>query len=516
MAPRSEPTVEQCRVHYEQVYKLCKEIKVAKSSGYSHLSSRVLKDAFLVLSSQLTFIYNMSLASATFPDDWKSATVIPLHKGGPTDVVGNYRPISLLPLPGKLLEKVVHLTISRHLEDNNLLTENQGGFRKNRSTTSTIVALTDNILKAMNDSKITVATFIDLRKAFDTINHTVLLRKIEHSGIGGTLLEWCKSYLSHRTQSTFANGVKSDSLMVTCGVPQGSVLGPLFFLLYVNDMTEYVKDANINLYADDTVIYVQGKKACDCSLRIQTALNKFSQWCDMNALHINASKTKTMVFGTSKKLKKLGNVTTKIGAVMIRQVPSYKYLGVTLDSTLSFKLHLSNVIRTVSHKLYVLSKIRKYLTERASVLIYKTMVLPYLDYADIIYNKACLQDLEKLQRLQNRALKICLKVIKFAETETIHRRTKVPLLSNRRKEHLLNFMYKRKDLGLYLQTPARETRSADAPKFVLPTPYLQCYKGSIEFAGAKAWNDMPTSLRLTPNYLSFRNKIHRELLNTVN
>ena len=218
-----------------------------KSSGYSHLSSRVLKDSFLVLSANLAYLFNLSLATAIFPEDWKRATVVPLFKGGATSKVGNYRPVSLLPLPGKLLEKIVHLALLGHLENNGLLTDAQNGFRKNRSTVTGIANFSDDVLRAMNEAKVTVSAFIDLRKAFDTVNHSVLLQKLRHMGVGGMFLDWCTSYLRDRSQVTVGNGVSSESREVTYSVPQGSVLGPLFFLTYINDMTVSLNDVNLSL-----------------------------------------------------------------------------------------------------------------------------------------------------------------------------------------------------------------------------------------------------------------------------
>ena len=223
-----------------------------------------------------------------------------------------------------------------------------------------------------------------------------------------------------------------------------------------------------------------------------------------------------MLFGTAKRVKHAGKVDLKMKGVVLQQVPSYRYLGVTHDSTLSFKMHLAGVTRTVAHKIYVLTRVRKYLTTRSALMVYKSMIMPYFDYADIAYEKAPGVDLEKIQRLQNRALKVCLNVGKFEETEVVHRRAKIPLLSNRRKAHLLSYMYKQKELGLNLVVNGVNTRSAGAPKFVLPSPNLQCYKGRIEYSGAKAWNSMPIEYRLIPSYKSFKAKIHKELLDTVN
>ena len=292
--------------------------------------------------------------------------------------MGNYRPVSLLPLPGKLLEKIVHAKISEYLDENSILTGNQGGFRKNRSTTSTIVSFSDTVLRATNDAEITLATFVDLKKVFDTVNHTVLMGKPKHLGIRGGLLKWCQSYLSNRMQSTMCNNVKSRKRKVVCGVPQGSVLGPLFFLTYINDMADCIKDIGLRLFADDTVLFVHGKDLGNCVAKLQENLNKFENWCGDNALHVNASKTKVMVFGTSKRIKKLGKFRLYLEGVPLKQVSSYKYLGVTLDSTLNYKQHLASVVRTVSHKLYILSRLRKYLSDRAALLVYKSMILPYM------------------------------------------------------------------------------------------------------------------------------------------
>ena len=195
-----ENKLRECITNFNEVQKLCREIKISRASGYSHLSSRVLKDSFMVLTTQLTYLFNLSLSTSTFPEDWKRATVVPLYKGGDASRVGNYRPVSLLPLPGKMIEKIVHSALSRHFEDNSLLTEAQNGFRKNRSTVTSIANFSDDVLRAMNDAKITLATFIDLRKAFDTVNHSVLLKKLRHLGVTGKMLEWCISYVTGRSQ----------------------------------------------------------------------------------------------------------------------------------------------------------------------------------------------------------------------------------------------------------------------------------------------------------------------------
>ena len=261
--------VEILSTNIAEIQELCKGIEIMKASGLDKLSARACKDAFLALSEQLCYMFNFSLNGEIFPDKWKIAKVIPLFKGGNREDVSNYRPVFLLPLPGTLLENVVHKRISKFWEDNHFLTDNQGGFRKGFSTISTIADLTDDFFNQINMGNTTLAAFIDLRKAFDTVNLHILKKKLEKSGIRSKVLGWCCNYLSNRYQCTYANGMTLCLLPVTCGVPQGSVLGPLFFLVYVNDVQSALDDCGVKLYADDTVLYQPGVNSAEAEAKLQ-------------------------------------------------------------------------------------------------------------------------------------------------------------------------------------------------------------------------------------------------------
>ena len=206
-------------VDLQTMEKVVRDININKSSSIPNLSSRILKDAFMVMLPQLVFMYNLSFSTGKFPDAWKIANVVPLKKGGdPTDV-NNLRPVSLLPLPGKMAERIAHTLINGHVENLNLLNQNQGGFRKKRSTISTTAKFTDDILLGINEKQYTVASFIDLKKAFDTINHQILLKKLPHFGININTRSWIKNYLENRKQKCTVNGKTSCELDITCGVP---------------------------------------------------------------------------------------------------------------------------------------------------------------------------------------------------------------------------------------------------------------------------------------------------------
>ena len=233
--PSLEQTFEFKLITNECTHNIVKTINTNKSSGIANLSSQILKDAFSALVPELTFLLNLSLTTNFYviPQAWKVAKVVPLPKDGNLDSVNNWRPISLLPLPGKLLEKSVHTQLIEHLTLQHILDKNQGGFRKGFSTTSTIAKLTDDIYSAINNSELTLAVFIDFKKAFDTLDHNILLLKMKHLGLKDNAIKWFKNYLHGRTQCTVANDITSDPLPITCGVPQGSILGPLLFLCYI-------------------------------------------------------------------------------------------------------------------------------------------------------------------------------------------------------------------------------------------------------------------------------------------
>ena len=353
----SEDTLTNCQTNLEEVLSLVKEIDISKSSSVEHLSSKVLKDAFTVLPHVLVRIFNLSLETGTVPNSWKHAIIVPLKKCGNSSDVNNLRPISLLPIQGKILEKIVQKRVMNHLDTNKLLDPRQGGFRPNHTTMGTISKFTEKIYKGINEGELTIATYIDLKKAFDTVNHKILLQKLEKLGIQNNNLKWIENYLSNRSQSTLANGILSPSNAITCGVPQGSVLGPLLFLVYVNDLSNILKEAGHYLYADDTVIFKSGTNIQTVLNSLQKDLNGYWSWCNANKLTINTKKTNYVIYGTNQRVSKIRHSSLSLQNDLLQRTPSYKYLGVHIDSHLSFNTHVDNCCKIVSHKLYLLSKV---------------------------------------------------------------------------------------------------------------------------------------------------------------
>ena len=256
--------------------------------------------------------------------------VLPIHKGESSEDVNNYRPISLLSVFDKIIEKLMHLRLIYFFEQNNILFNRQFGFRKNNSTTYALLDLTERIKKSIDDKKYGCGLFIDLRKAFDTVNHKILLTKLEHYGVRGTALTWFKSYLSNRKQYVYINGESSSLLDITCGVPQGSVLGPLLFLIYINDLPNISKIFHFFLFANDTNIYHEANSIKKLESELNKGLRCLHTWLIVNRLSLNIGKTNFVVFHPYNKPIK-GIITLKIQKKAISEKKYIKYLGFLVD-----------------------------------------------------------------------------------------------------------------------------------------------------------------------------------------
>lgn len=401
-------------------------INTHKSCGISGLSSRLIKDAMIIMLPEFAYHFNLSMHTGKIPSDWKIATPIP-KISNPTDV-SDLRPISLLPLPGKLLEKYIHSFILDHLEFNKYFSNTQFGFRPGRSTTDAITTLIDDIGINLNNKQLTLATFIDFCKAFDTLNHNILLNRLKTLNFNEKIINWFDSYLSGRQQKTFINNVYSDLKPISTGVPQGSIMGPFLFIIYVNGLTSIAQTAHSIMYADDTVIYTAISKRPTLTEieAYQLDLNNISNWCKRNKLSVNSQKTKVMILGTNSHTKNI-TLPCNIGIDQhdLDITNTYKYLGVLLDSNLLFKEHNQNTIGLTVGKINTLSFLKKYVNHLTLLNVYKTTILPILEYANIITPLFPKSIILKKQRLQNRALRVIFSHDQYLNREELHCRAKL-------------------------------------------------------------------------------------------
>ena len=259
------------------------------------------------------------------------------------------------------------------------------------------------------DTKLaTLVTYIDFRKAFDCVQHSVLLGKLQRLGLGHSVIKWIESYLTLRKQRVYANDTYSSFQTINQGVPQGSVLGPLFYIIYANDLVDVVKNCKVVMYADDTVLYTANKNFEKSVIEMQSDMSSLSFWCQNNGVDANTDKTMVMTFGSSKTLKSLPDFEIKFNNTPLLVTTSYKYLGMELDSQLNYNKHVSKIISSVSGKLKQFQRMRNFLDIRAATMVYKNMLLPIIEYGDIFLSSASVVNRKRLQTLQNRGLRCAL------------------------------------------------------------------------------------------------------------
>jgi exonuclease III len=340
-----------------------RKLKRHKSTGIDNLPPGMLNDVGHEIARPISYIINLSLRSGQIPTEWKTAQVIPLHKAGNTTDHNNFRPISILPVISKIMERAVHHQLMDYLERNQLLSPNQFGYRNQRSTELATVLLTDTIRKAVDNGHVTVAVFLDLSKAFDTLGHDVLLEKLKSYGVKGLAFNWFADYLFQRSQVVKLGQELSAPCSLVCGIPQGSILGPILFLLFFNDFEKCLSHSQLLQFADDTVIYVSSKCVVDIEAKLNTDMMAISAYLKTNDLitNLNKGKTESILFGTSKRISTVPPQSKDLKVfyndILINCTTSYTYLGTVLDQHLGFQINFERKYKRASSKLGILQKL---------------------------------------------------------------------------------------------------------------------------------------------------------------
>ena len=388
-----------------EIVNIVSALKPSKSSGSDDISPRIIKDCIHVIADPLCDIFNKSLFQGVVPNKLKIAKVVPVYKKNDRKCIENYRPIALLPIFSKILEKIVYKRLNDFLHSNNILIPQQFGFRRNCSTSMGVLNLVNTIVTAIDDGKYCLGIFLDLSKAFDTIDHSILLKKLVHYGVRGIALNWFTSYLENRSQFVAFNGVKSQSRNVKYGVPQGSVLGPLLFLIYINDIVNSSQLFTYSLFADDTCLLYSHKNIHTLMQTVNTEIRKIFAWFCSNKLLLNTGKTQYVLFRTRGRVIPDGVNHLVVGNQQINCSQHVQFLGITVDEYVSWKYHLDNVCTKVSRSVGIISKLRYFLPQQTLVTLYNAIVMPHLMYCNIAWGHTFRTHIHKLQVLQKKVVR---------------------------------------------------------------------------------------------------------------
>jgi hypothetical protein len=408
-------------INEQKTTKIISDMKTKSSCGIDKMSLELLKACSALIVSPLTAIINQSLTSGIFPDELKTAKILPIYKKEDEHFFDNYRPISLLPSISKVFEKIAHQQLFSYLSRNKLLYKHQYGFREDHSTELAVLEFLDRIYSHLDAGNIPISVFLDLSKAFDTIDHNILCSKLTHYGIGGTELNWFRSYLTDRSQYVSYNGSCSELNKITTGVPQGSILGPLLFTIYMNDIC-YASNFHSILYADDTTL-INPICTHDSAEIINEELNKVCNWLAVNKLSLNAKKTKYMTFHWHQNTAaSLIRPIIQIQGHKIDKVSHFKFLGITLDTNLNWNEHVTELGNKLSRTSGVLSKLKNYIPSEILHTIYNSLFQSHLNYGITCWG---FNNCERIIKLQKRAIRNVVKSKYNAHTEPIFKNLKI-------------------------------------------------------------------------------------------
>ena len=430
----------------DEVVRIVNSLKSKKSFGHDYISNILLKEIVHEIVEPLTFLINKSLLTGTFPDSMKIAKVIPFYKSKDKRELNNYRPISLLPVLSKVLEKVVYNRLYNFLLRHNILYDSQYGFRNSHSTVNAISELTAKILNGFDKREYTLAVFLDLSKAFDTINHKILINKLEYYGVRGVVLDWFKSYLNTRKQYVEYNNVKSDLQKIDCGVPQGSVLGPLLFIIYMNDLPRCLKKCLSILFADDTTIYITGKNKRELFQDMKNDIAMLIEWFQVNKLSLNLAKTQYILFNPKGvNLENDENVdddSLSFGTDSIAKVLAAKFLGLHVDQHLDWSAQYKHLNSKLVSANYILKAVKNILDAKCRRMLYFSLFQSHLMYG--ICNWGPILPAGKIKRLnvsQRKAVRSICRAKYNAHTNPLFAKTKILKMADLTDLEILKLMY---------------------------------------------------------------------------
>ena len=508
--PSSYPDMPEFEVSCAGVERLLAKLDIKKSVGPDDISPRVMKEACTEIAPVLTFIFNQSLSSCEIPEDWRIANIFALHKKGAKELPENYRPISLTSISSKILEHIVYSSISRYLSENDIISPRQHGFRPGFSCETQLVLSIDDWAKSVDRGLRTDMAIFDFSKAFDSVPHQRLLTKLHAYGIRNNILKWISTFLTSRRQRVVVNGCQSSWLPVASGVPQGTVLGPLLFLLYINDITCEIR-SQIRLFADDCIVYRTITNPLDSAI-LQQDIDSLQSWADTWQMQFNSRKCHIMSISRQRCRP---HTVYKLGSMPLSYVDSYPYLGVTVSSDMRWHNHISTVAAKATRMLNFVRRNIYHCSSEAKSLAYLSLVRPHLEYASSAWDPHLEKDIHRLEMVQRRAARFVRRDYRRTTSVThLLAELQWPLLSERRTNSRLTLFYKAENnlcsISLdHLQRPTRHTRSADGTTFRTLSAHTNTYKYSFFPRTVIDWNSLSSDIRSKPSIQSFQSALSR-------
>ena len=390
----------------EEILQVLKELKIDKAAGPDRIHPRVLFELRYLIAKPLRIIFDKSLSTSSVPSDWKKACVVPIFKKGKKDLPQNYRPVSLTCIVCKIMEKIIRDNLMKFLTQNDLLSDSQFGFVPGRSCTLQLLVCIEKWTKQFDEGNNVDIIYTDFSKAFDVVSHSKLITKIFSTGITGEIGNWIKDFLSNRYQRVRIQDSFSSWIPVKSGVPQGSVLGPVLFLLYINDLPKALHENIIELFADDAKLNKSISSGEDAAI-LQANFNRMVSWSDKWSLKLNTKKCKVLhISKSSDSVKQSYYMNSPEGPITLDEVEYEKDLGVYIDSKLSFETHVNNSVKLANKMTGIIKRNFKFMGDQVFLNLYKTLVRPHLEYSCVVWDPITLRDQRLVEGVQRRATKL--------------------------------------------------------------------------------------------------------------
>ena len=502
----------------DDILNLAAELDQNKSTGLDGIPAYFIKSSIHSIAPIILRICNMSIENGVFPNMWKKARLIPNYKAETRTERNNYRPISILPILSKLLERHVANSYVKFLTENDILSSCQHGFRAHHSCESTLILICEHLLDNIEQGLINGIALIDLSKAFDLVDHRLLLQKLEQYGITPIALKWFKSYLNDRYQVVQITSSLSNPALIKSGVPQGSILGPILFLIFINDLSSYVGSSKPFLFADDSTLISSGSDLYELSVSLKSDMTSVSRWTNHNKMSLNPGKTKIMKIYSQSKFPDLSPIIIEVNNNNVKEITSAILLGVTLDQHLKWDRQINTIYNIINSRLYLLKRIRSYLTFQSRIQLYYSLIYPHLLYCSTVWGNANNDLITCLLKLQKRAARLILEQSTEVPSIVLFRKLNwIPIFNLIKMRKILLVFNTLKTswppdlrkLFVFVRDSHPIPTGSSITDLKVPSVKTTQAKSKISFSGASLFNSLPSELKDTENHsiYSYKKKL---------